>query len=145
MFGFIAAKRNLALTTEKNDFLIFLGSNFLSINWRDPKFNAKLRHPNILCLPCKIRKAWNVNNNPRFLTDDSIWVDVIDKLNFAPSTQKVSMTAILFLSKSENQRKRDCLIIFNIQLKMSFRVQTGRTNIRWFSALMHTPTIPAFP
>jgi len=31
MFGFIAAKRNLALTTEKNDFLIFLGSNFLSI------------------------------------------------------------------------------------------------------------------
>jgi hypothetical protein len=86
-----------------------------------------------------------VNNHPRFLTDDSVWVDVIDKLNFAPSTQKVSMTAILFLLKSENQRKRDGLIIFSIQLKMSFRVQTGRTNIRWFRALVHTPTVAAFP
>jgi len=34
MFKYIAANRNSALTTEKNDFLIFLGSNFLSINWR---------------------------------------------------------------------------------------------------------------
>jgi hypothetical protein len=48
--------RNSALTTEKNDFLIFLGSNFLSINWRDPKFNAKLRHPNILCFHAKLEK-----------------------------------------------------------------------------------------
>ena len=35
MFRLIAANRNSALTTEKNDFLIFLGSNFLSINWSD--------------------------------------------------------------------------------------------------------------
>ena len=56
MFKYIAAKRNSALTTEKNDFLIFLGSNFLSINWRDPKFNAKLRHPNILCFHAKLEK-----------------------------------------------------------------------------------------
>jgi hypothetical protein len=35
MFRLIAANRNSALTTEKNDILNFLGSYFLSINWRE--------------------------------------------------------------------------------------------------------------
>ena len=62
----------LGLTLEKMDITSIWGLLKALICWSYPKSNGILCHPNILYL-CKIRKAWTLKINPRFMIGHPIY------------------------------------------------------------------------